>query len=70
MLRLPSGSVVKNLPAMQEMEIQSLGRKDPLEEEIGNPFQYSCLENSHGLRSLEGNGPWGHKESDIIEVTQ
>ena len=70
MLRLPSGSVVKNLPAMQEMEIQSLGRKDPLEEEIGNPFQYSCLENSHGQRSLEGNGPWGHKESDIIEVTQ
>ena len=62
--------MVKNLPAMQEMEIQSLGRKDPLEEEIGNPFQYSCLENSHGQRSLEGNRPWGHKESDLIEVTQ
>ena len=31
----PSGSVVKNLPAMQEMQemwVQSLGWKDPLEE--------------------------------------
>ena len=32
-----------------------------------NPFQYSCLENPHGQRSLEGYSPWGHKESDIIE---
>ena len=22
----------------------------------GNPLQYSCLENPHGLRSLVGNG--------------
>ena len=25
------GSVVKNLPAMQEMQVQSLGQEDPLE---------------------------------------
>jgi len=31
---LPSGSVVKNLPAMQEMQVQSLGQEDPLEKEI------------------------------------
>ena len=24
-------------------------------EEHGNPFQYSCLENSHGQRNLEGS---------------
>ena len=36
----------------------------------GNPFQYSSLENSHGQRSLKGNCPWGHKESDMTEVTQ
>ena len=30
----------------------------------GNPLQYSCLENSHGQRSLVGYSPWGHKESD------
>ena len=30
----PGGSVVKNLPAMQEMQVQSLGQEDPLEEEM------------------------------------
>ena len=28
----PGGSVVKNLPAMQETQVRSLGQKDPLEE--------------------------------------
>ena len=27
----------------------------------GNPLQYSCLENSHGQRSLVGYSPWGHR---------
>ena len=36
---------VKNPPALQEICVRSLGREDPLEEENGNPFQYSCLEN-------------------------
>ena len=26
-----------------------------------NPFQYSCLENPHGQRSLEGYSPRGHR---------
>ena len=29
--------------------------------------QYSCLENSHGQRSLVGYSPEGLKESDTIE---
>ena len=29
---VPSGSVVKNLPAMQETQVRSLGQEDPLEE--------------------------------------
>ena len=29
----------------------------------GNPFQYSCLENPHGQRSLAGYSPQGCKES-------
>ena len=33
----------------------------------GNPLQYSCLENSHGQRSLAGYRPWGHKVSDTTE---
>ena len=30
----PGGSVVKNLPAIQEIQVQSLGWEDPLEEEM------------------------------------
>ena len=30
----PSAQTVKNLPAMQETQVQSLGREDPLEEEM------------------------------------
>ena len=38
--------MVKNLPAMQETVVQSLGRKDSPGEGNGNPLQDSCLENS------------------------
>ena len=38
--------VVKNLPAMQETWVQSLGREYSPGEGNGNPLQYSCLENS------------------------
>ena len=34
---------VKNLTAMQEMWVRALGQGG---ERNGNPFQYSCLENS------------------------
>ena len=37
--------MVKNLLAMQETRIRSLGWKDPLGEGHGDPLQYSCLEN-------------------------
>ena len=36
-LNFPSGTVVKNLPAMQDTEetrVQSLGQEDPLEKEM------------------------------------
>ena len=37
---------VKNLSAMWENQIRSLGWEEALEKEgIGNPLQYSCLEN-------------------------
>ena len=35
---------VKNLPAMQETWVQSLGQESPGKGH-GNPLQYSCLEN-------------------------
>ena len=59
---------VKNLPAMQETWVLSLGWEDPLEEgQHGNPLQYSCLENPHGQRSPKGYSLWGHKELDTTE---
>ena len=33
----------------------------------GNPFQYSCLENPSGQRSLAGYSLWGCKELDMTE---
>ena len=53
--------MVKNLPTMLEIWVQSLGWGH------GNPLQYSCLENPHGQRNLAGYSPWGCKESDTTE---
>ena len=44
---LITSSDVKNLPAMWETWVQSLGWEDPLEKGAnGYPLQYSCLEYS------------------------
>ena len=59
--------LVKNRPAMWEIWVQALCWEDSLEESQSNPFQYSCLENPYGQRSLVGYSPWGHKESDTTE---
>ena len=45
--------------------VPGLGRSP--EEEHGDSLQYSCLENSHGQRSLVGYSPGGHKELDKTE---
>ena len=45
--------------------ILGLGRSPG--EESDYPFQYSCLENSDGQRSLAGYSTQGHKELDMIE---
>ena len=41
----PGGSVVKNLPAMQETQVRSLGQEDALEKEMATHSSYSCLGN-------------------------
>ena len=52
----PGGSVVKNLPAMQETQVQSLGQEDPLEK--GMATHPSILARRiHGQRSLVGYSP-------------
>ena len=57
--------MVKNLLAMQDTQIPSLGLEDTWRREY--PLQYSCLENPHGQRSLARYSPWGHKELDTTE---
>ena len=40
----PDGSVVKNLPAMQEMLVRSLGQEDPLEKRTATHFSILAWE--------------------------
>ena len=51
---------------MQEMWVQSLGQKDPLEKEMA-PAPVFLPGEFHGQRNLGGYSPGGHKESDMTE---
>ena len=57
--------MVKNLPAMQEIQVQSLGQKDPMEETATHSiilaWRIPWTEKPGGLYS-----PWGCKESDMM----
>ena len=57
------GSVVKNLPAVQEMCVRSLVWENPLEEGMA---AHSSILAWRIPRTEESGGyrPWGHKESD------
>ena len=59
--------VVKNPPA-NAGDVKDTGSTPRLGRSpgggYGNPLQYSCLENPHGQRSLEGYSPRGHQELD------
>ena len=57
---------VKDLPAVQETWVQSLGWEDPLEKEQ-QPTLVSLPGKSDGQRSLVGCSPWGRKESDTTK---
>ena len=59
--------MVKNLPALQETQVQYLGQEDPLEKGIGNPLQYSCLENSMDRGAWQAIGHGVAKKSDTTE---
>ena len=62
----PGGSVVKNLPAMQETRVRSLIGKIPWRRKW-QPTPVFLPGESHGQRSLGGYSPWGHKELDTTE---
>ena len=52
--------MVKNLPAVQENQVQSLGREDPLEKGMATHSRILAWR-IHGQRSLAGYSPWGRK---------
>ena len=57
---------VKNLPAMQETHVRSLGHEDPLEKGMETTPVFLPGE-FHGQRNLMGYSPWSCKESDTTE---
>ena len=64
------GSVVKNPPAnVGDASLIPRSGRSPGGGN-GSPNQYSCLEKSHGQRSLVGYSLWGCKESDMTEHTE
>ena len=57
---------VKNLPAMQETRVRSLGWEDPLEKEMATHSNILAWR-IHGQRSLVGYSSWSHKQSDMTK---
>ena len=54
-------SMVKNSPAVQETQVQSLGQKDPLEEEMATHSSILALEIPWTEELGRLYSPWGHK---------
>ena len=65
----PSGSAVKNLPAMQEIWVQFLSWEDPLRR-AWQPTRVFMPGEFHGQRSLAGYRPLGHNKSDVAKATE
>ena len=57
--------MVKNLPTMREIWVQSLGPEDLLEKQMA--ITPVLVWRIHGQRSLVGYSPQGHKELDTTE---
>ena len=59
--------MVKNLPAVQETQVRSLGQEDPLEKGMATHSSIPAFWKSHGQRSLVDYSSWGCKESDMTK---
>ena len=57
--------MVKNPPAMQVTQLQSLNQEDPLEKAMA-PTPVFLLQEAHEQRSLVVYSPWIHKELDKL----
>ena len=61
--------MVTNLPAMQEIWVQSMGLEDPLEKGIATHSSILTWR-IPWTEEPEGCSPWGHRESDVTERTR
>ena len=60
----PVAQKVKHLPTTREIQVQSLGRKSPLEKEMAT-HSSTLVWKIHERRILAGCSPSGRKESDM-----
>ena len=58
---------VKNLPAIQETQVQSLDRKDPVKKEMATHSSILAKENPLDRGAWWATVHGGHKESDTTE---
>ena len=65
-VELPWRLRLKNLPAVQEITVHSLGWEDPLEREW-QPTPVLLPGEFHGQTILAGYRPWGWEESNTTE---
>ena len=59
--------MVKNLPVLQETQVQSLGQKDPLEKAMATHSSILPWRIPRTDRRLADYSPWDHKESNTTD---
>ena len=67
LMDFPGAQMVKNLPAMPDTWVQSLGQEDPLEKGMAT-YSSILAWKFHGQGSLMDYSPWGRKESDATNT--
>ena len=61
--------LVKNLSAVWEPWVPSLGWEDPLEKGMATHSSILAWKNPMERGAWGGYSPWGHKESNIVDYT-
>ena len=59
----PGGSIVKSLPAMPEMQVQSFGQEDSPEKEMATYLSILAWEIPR-TEELAGCSPWSHRRDE------
>ena len=65
----PVAQRAKNLPAMQETQVRSMGQEDPLEKGMATYPSILAWKIPWTEEASGGYGSWGCKESDTAGVT-